>query len=103
MDTAAGASHAQTGLGTTITAGRFRTVGVARGPLPGVFTVVAVDERASTLRLQDGEGRAGTVYVDANVFDVDDLEVGDLVKVEFKGPALSGRALEARGIRRVKH
>ena len=41
--------------------GRFQaTDGVATGPLPGLFVVVAVDPRASTLQLRDDSGRSGT-------------------------------------------
>jgi hypothetical protein len=75
--------------------------GVAAGPLPGVFVVVAVDSRAGTLQLRDEGGRTGVVHVDPELFDLESLKAGDKVEVDFllRGP--DSTKLEAAGIWKV--
>lgn len=84
--------------------GRFNpdTGGVAAGPLPGAFTVVAVDTQASTLQLRDDSGRRGTVHVDQDLFDLESLKPGDRVEVDFLVPGPGATKLEAGGIWKVQ-
>jgi hypothetical protein len=84
--------------------GRFgpSTGGVAAGPLPGLFTVVKVDMRASTIQLRDDGGRSGTVHVDTEMIDLESLKAGDLVEVDFLVPGPGSTKLEAAGIWKVQ-
>jgi hypothetical protein len=84
-----------------LVSGRFNP-GVAAGPAPGLFTVVSVDARASTLQLKDEGERSGLVHVNADMFDVEDLKAGDLVEVDFLVPVVGSPALEAAGIWKVQ-
>jgi hypothetical protein len=71
---------------------------VASGPLPGLFTVVKVDARASTIQLRDDGGRSGTVHVDEDMIDLDAFKAGDLVEVDFFLTEPGGTRLQAAGI-----
>jgi hypothetical protein len=73
------------------------TGGVARGPLPGVFTVRSVDAGQNILRLADDEGQTGDVEVQSHVFDLSTLRSGDEVEVDFIVPTGndSGRLVAA--------
>lgn len=83
--------------------GRFQaTDGVATGPLPGLFVVVAVDPRASTLQLRDESGRSGTVHVNEDMFDLASLKPGDEVEVDFMVPDPGSTKLEAGGLWKVQ-
>ena len=83
--------------------GRFNpdTGGIAAGPLPGVFTVVAVDTQGDTLQLRDDSGRSGKVHVDPDLFDLESLKPGDQVEVDFLVPEPGATRLEAGGIWKV--
>src|SRR5262245_47678284 len=81
--------------------GRFNpdsTGGVPAGPLPGVFSVLAVDAKADTLRLRDDGGRTGVVHVDPDLFDIESLKGGDQVEVDFLVPGPGSTRLEAAGL-----
>lgn len=80
--------------------GRFGggTGGVAGGPAPGLFTVVAVDTRDNTMQLRDDDGRSGTVHVEPEVFDLSSLKAGDLVEVDFVVPEAGSSQFEAAGV-----
>jgi len=84
--------------------GRFNagTGGVAANALPGLFTVVKVDMKASTIQLRDDGGRSGTVHVDPDVIDLEPLKAGDLVEVDFLSPGPGISNLEAAGIWKVQ-
>jgi hypothetical protein len=83
-----------------LTPGRFNpaTGSVARGPLPGLFTVVKVDSRASTIQLRDDGGRTGIVHVDSDMIDLDAFQAGDVVEVDFLVPEPGSTKLQAAGI-----
>ncbi|HET7794390.1 MAG TPA: hypothetical protein VFL64_13495 [Rhizobacter sp.] len=77
--------------GGSVAFGRLRpTDGVARGPLPGAFTVRAVDADRGTIRLADDAGQTADVAVASNVFDLSQLQAGDEVEVDFIVPDGSG-------------
>ena len=76
--------------------------GVPSGPLPGVFTVVAVDARENTIQLRDDGGRSGTVHVDPDLFDVETLKTGEQVEVDFLVPEAGSTKFEAAGIWKVQ-
>lgn len=80
--------------------GRFRDrgQGVAGGPAPGLFTVVAVDKMNNVVQLRDDVGTTEAVHVEPDVFDVDSLKAGDQVEVDFKAPPAGSTRLEAAGI-----
>jgi len=83
--------------------GRFNpSGGVASGPLPGVYVVVAVDTRAETLQLRDESGRTGIVHVNADMFDLESLKPGDEVEVDFLVPEPGSTKLEAGGLWKVQ-
>ena len=83
--------------------GRFNpSDGVASGPLPGVFRVVAVDTQAETLQLRDEGGRIGIVHVNADMFDLESLKPGDEVEVDFLVPEPGGTKLEVGGLWKVQ-
>jgi hypothetical protein len=84
--------------------GRFNpsTSDAAAGPSPGLFTVVAVDTRASTIQLRDAGDRSGTVYVDPDMIDLETLKAGDLVEVDFLVPEPGSTKLAAASIWRVQ-
>jgi len=67
-----------------------------------MFTVVAVDADAGTLRLRDDGGRSGVVHVDPDLFDLDSLKPGDQVEVDFLAPGPGSTQLEAGGIWKVQ-
>ena len=71
---------------------------VARGPMPGLFTVVKVDARASTIQLRDDGGRTGVVHVDGDMIDLDALKPGDFVEIDFLVPEPGSTKLQAGGI-----
>lgn len=68
---------------------RGSTGGVARGPLPGVFTVRGVNLDEKILRLADDEGTTGDVVVEPHVYDLTKLQPGDEVEVDFIVPGAS--------------
>lgn len=72
------------------------TAGAA--PLPGVFTVVAVDTRGGSVQLRDEGGRSGSVQVDPELFDLETLSSGDQVEVDFVIPEAGSTKLQAAGI-----
>jgi hypothetical protein len=74
------------------------TGGVARGPLPGVFTVRSIDADQKTLRLADDDGQTADVYVEPRVFDLSTLRSGDEVEVDFIVPAGSDSRVAAAAI-----
>lgn len=76
--------------------------GVAQAPAPGLFTVVAVDTRASTVQLRDDGGRSGTVLVDPGVFDLGALQAGDQVEVDFLVPDPRSTVLAAAALWKVE-
>jgi hypothetical protein len=76
--------------------------GVASGPQPGVFVVVAVDLQDETLQLRDGTGRSGMVHVNADMFDLESLKPGDEVEVDFVVPGPGSTKLEAGGLWKVQ-
>jgi hypothetical protein len=83
--------------------GRFASSdGVASGPLPGVFVVVAVDKQDETLQLRDGTGRTGIVHVNADMFDLESLQAGDEVEVDFIVREAGNTRLEAGGLWKVQ-
>ena len=83
--------------------GRLDTgAGVASGPLPGVFVVVAVDTQADTLQLRDEGGRTGVVHVQGDMFDLASLKPGDEVEVDFLLPQPGDTRLEAGGLWKVQ-
>ena len=84
--------------------GRFNasTGGVPANPLPGLFTVVKIDMRANTIELRDDGGRSGTVHVDPDVIDLEPLQAGDLVEVDFLAPGPGSTRLEAAGLWKVQ-
>jgi len=86
-----------------LTPGRFAPAdGVASGPQPGVFVVVAVDAQDETLQLRDATGRTGVVHVDADMFDLESLSPGDEVEVDFVVRAPGNTKLEAGGLWKVQ-
>lgn len=87
--------------GRALVAGRFHR-GVAAGAMPGLFTVVAVDARTDTIQLKDEEGRSGTVHVKPDLFDIETLQAGDSVEVDFLVPVAGSTALEAGGVWEVQ-
>ena len=76
--------------------------GVASGPRPGVYVVVVVDKGADTLHLRDGSGRTDVVRVDEDIFDVESVNPGDEVEVDFLVPESGGTRLEAAGVWKVQ-
>ena len=83
--------------------GRFHpSDGVASGPMPGLFVVVAVDTQGETLQLRDEGGRTGTVHVNADMFDLESLKPGDEVEVDFLLPGPGSTKLEAGGLWKVQ-
>ena len=76
--------------------------GIARGPQPGVFVVAAVDLQDETLRLRDSTGRTGIVHVNADMFDLESVEPGDEVEVDFIVPQPGSTRLEAGGLWKVQ-
>jgi hypothetical protein len=89
--------------GRPLVPGRFSSSdGVASGPMPGVFVVVAVDTQAETLQLRDEGGRTGAVHVNADMFDLESLQPGDEVEVDFLAPGPGSTRLEAGGLWKVQ-
>ncbi len=84
--------------GAAIVAGRFNSGGVAGGASPGLYTVVSVDGKASTLQLRDEVGTTAGVYVNPSLFNIETLKAGDQVEVDFVVPAAGSTRLEAAGI-----
>ena len=83
--------------------GRFNPgAGVASGPLPGVYSVDAVDTKADTLRLRDDGGRVGVLHVNGDLFDLETLKPGDEVEVDFLVPDPGSTRLEAAGLWKVQ-
>ena len=83
--------------------GRFDSSdGVASGPQPGVFVVVSVDTGDETLQLRDATGRTGIVHVDADLFDLESLNPGDEVEVDFIVREPGSTKLEAGGLWKVQ-
>ena len=82
--------------------GRFDQGGAASGALPGIYSVVEVDTKASALRLRDEGGRTGLVYVNEDMFDLASLKAGDEVEVDFMVPDPGSDRLEAGGIWKVQ-
>lgn len=57
--------------------------GATAAPAAGIFKVEAIDDISQTLTLQDDQGRSAVVAVDRGVYDIDSLNVGDEVQVDF--------------------
>ena len=85
-------------LAGAMVAGRFNAGGVAGGAAPGMFTIVSVDGKASTMQLRDEAGTTAPVYVNPSMFDVDTLKAGGQVEVDFMAPVAGSPKLEAAGI-----
>ncbi|MCA3217540.1 MAG: hypothetical protein ING59_03070 [Burkholderiales bacterium] len=84
-----------------IAPGRFYPLdggGVAQAPVPGMFTVVAVDSRGNTLQLRDYGGRSGTVLVAPDLIDLDCIKPGDVMEVDFLVPDPGSTVIAAAGI-----
>jgi hypothetical protein len=77
--------------------GRFGE-GVASGPLPGVFVVVAVNAQDDTVQLRGEDNRTGVVHVKPDIFDLDTVKPGDEVEVDFLVPQPGVTVLEAGNI-----
>jgi hypothetical protein len=87
----------------SIMSGRFGPGdGMAAGALPGVFIVVAVDMQADTLQLRDEGGRAGLVHVSDDRFELESLQPGDEVEVDFLVPQPGDTRLEAGSVWKVQ-
>ena len=80
--------------------GRFPAIsdGVNRSPPPGIFVVRGVNARENLVRLSDADGRTAHVLVDAAVFDLDELQSGDEVLVDFVVPTSANAPLRAASI-----
>lgn len=78
--------------------GRFYDGGMNYAPAAGVFKVDAVDTRENILRLSDGDGRSGNVYVSPRMFDLSTLKPGDQVAVDFFVPGDNDDRIEAASI-----
>jgi hypothetical protein len=72
------------------------------GAAPGVFTVVAVNSRDGLLRLRDQNGQSAEVYVSPRMFDLDTLNVGDEVAVDFFVGGDNDDRLEAASLDKVE-
>lgn len=82
--------------------GRFQTGGVASGALPGLFVVIEVDAKADTLKLRDENNQTGVVRVNEDLFDIETLQPGDEVEVDFLVPDPGTTQLEAGGLWKVQ-
>lgn len=82
--------------------GRFHTGGVASGALPGLYVVVEVDTKGETLLLRDENNQSGRVRVNEDLFDLETLQPGDEVEVDFLVPDPGSTQLEAGGIWKVQ-
>ena len=88
--------------GGPVLPGRFDPGGVASGTLPGIYVVVAVDADAETLQLRDAGGRTGLVHVREGIADLESLQPGDEVEVDFLVPDPGVSKLEAGGLWKVQ-
>ena len=83
-------------------AGRFNGDGVASGAMPGVYVVVSVDAGADALTVRDDTGRTGVVHVKEHVFDLDELQPGEEVEIDFLMPDPGSTKYEAGGVWKVQ-
>lgn len=72
--------------------------GVNRAQLPGVFVVLAVNDREDTVRISDDQGQTADVYVRPDVFDISKLKPGDRVAFDLIMPHGKGSRLEAASL-----
>lgn len=82
--------------------GRLDTGGVNYGSAAGVFTVVSVRTRDHIVRLRDENGNAADVYVSERLFDLDDLQSGDAVAVDFFAPGDNDDQIQAASIEKLE-
>jgi hypothetical protein len=81
--------------------GRLDPSGVSYGPAAGIFTVVSVYARDNKLRVRDDAGNSADVYVSERLFDVEALQAGDLVMLDFFVQDDNQDRLEAASIEKL--
>jgi len=84
--------------GLPLRPGRFDSGGANYGAAPGIFTVVSISARDNTVRLGDEDGNAADVAVSERVLDVETLNAGDVVAVDFLVQGDGDERLEAASI-----
>lgn len=77
---------------------RPRNRGGGGGQPVGVFTVVSIDRDARTLQLRGADGSVSTVKVPDGVYELDKLNPGDRIQVNFYVPDDMNPGLRAAGI-----
>jgi hypothetical protein len=87
--------------GRPVFPGRFYG-GANYGAAAGVFVVASVNTRDGLLRLRDLDGGTAEVYVSHRLFDLDTLQAGDEVAVDFFVPDDNDDRLEAANIYKVE-
>lgn len=84
--------------GLPLRPGRLDSNGVNYGAAPGIFTVVSISARDNMVRLRDEDGNAADVAVSERLLDVETLNAGDVVAVDFLVQGEGDERLEAASI-----